>query len=198
MSTEDSNQKDKLLQLVQQALQCDNELRDKYQIGNKFRFIRDRLQALYNHVEENLRLLEKEEKSTTFVLTEDEVLVYLYIFNAQGLVLKSWQKLIHPSVFYEYSINRPVYTSQTDVEAFIRSKTNKAQNGYIILAVKKQDIIRTQETEKLKDAFGNTLIKVKEGSFHFDRLVSFMHNDHAYVLNEKGDVVKKQDDTAPL
>src|SRR3990167_9684781 len=105
------------------------------------------------------------------------MLVYVYLFNAHGLNFSSWQKMLSPSVFYEYSVNRPIYGEKAHVEAVIRNKTNKAQHGYLTIAVKKELI----SSESSKDALGNPLIKVKEGGLKIERLICFFHHNHEYV-----------------
>jgi intracellular multiplication protein IcmQ len=183
--------KEKLLQLVQEALQQDKALREKYQIGGKFRFINERLQLLQTHVEESLVALKEQAEPADMQLAEDEVIVYVYLYNAQGLVLQTWHKMVNPSVFYEYSVNRPIYLDKTHVEAFIRTRTNKVQHGYLSIAVKKQDILPVAEVNQSKDAIGNIVIKVKEGSLHFDKLIAFIQGDHTYKVNEAGELIKK-------
>jgi hypothetical protein len=191
MSTDNKEQREKLLQLVKEALQQDKELREKHAIGDKFRFIRDRLNALLAHVEESISAMEKEIEKTIDKIAEDDVIVYVYIYNAQGLVMKTWGKMLSQSVLYEYSVNRPIYTDKAHIEAFIRSRPNKVQHGYLALAVKKHDISTAVGTELLKDSINNPLVKVKEGSLQFKRRISFTHNDVEYEVKENGELEKR-------
>lgn len=191
MSNATKEQKEKILQLIQEAVKQDNDLRAQFKVGEKFRFIRDRLNALLSRVEENLTTLQKESEQKLTQLQEDEALVYVYLFNAQGLVLKTWQKMVAPSVFYEYSINRPIYADKTAIESYIRSKSNKVQHGYLTVAVKKENILALPESaSSSKDTLGHPVIKVKEGSLHFDKLFSFTHNNIEYMLSD-GELIKK-------
>ncbi len=190
MSTPIHEKKEKLLKILHTALQKDHAFREKYKMGEKFRFIRDRLQALATQIEESLSSLQQARKQASNEITEDETLIYVYLYNAHGNVLKTWQKMLTPTVFYEYSINRPIYIEKSAIEAFIRAKPNKLQSGYLTMIIKKQDIAKSI-SENLKDTMGNILIKVKEGSLHFDRFVSFTHNGYDYYLGEEGELVKK-------
>jgi hypothetical protein len=182
------DQREKLLHVVRLANQQDTELREQYNIGDKFRFIRDRLQALLKHVEESLASEEADDQPRDESLAVDEVLVYVHLYNAQGLVLQTWQKMVSVGVLYDHSINRPIYTDKSHIDAFIRSKSNKAQHGYLSIAVKKATI---QATEDLKDAFGHPIIKVKEGSLLFDKVAAFTHNGIDYVVKANGELIKK-------
>jgi len=184
-------QKEALLNLVRKAVQQDQELREKLHIGNKFKFISEGLQKLFTEVETDLGEIEKAnaKKKQLDVLLEDEILVYVYLFNAQGIVLQTWQKTLNPSVFYEYSVNRPIYTDKAAVENYIRSKPNRIQNAFATIAIKKIDLLPSPEV--VKDSLGNTLVKVREGSLKFEKLFSFTHNNQEYVLTATGEIVKK-------
>lgn len=181
---------EKLLQLMHEAVQRDAELRGQFNVGDKFRFIRDRLVALVARIEENLATLQQETEKKKDTLAEDEALIFVHLFNAHGLTVQSWQKMVHPSVFYEYSVNRPIYSEKMHIESFIRGKPNKVQHAFITIAVKKHDIM-SAVAEAMKDPIGHPLIKVKEGSLKPNRLLLFTHNDLDYVVNENGMLVKK-------
>ncbi len=190
MTTSDKEREKKLLQLVQDTLAQDVKLREKYNVGDKFRFIRDRLQALSTRLDEQVKAAEQEVKKAE-KQAPDEVLVYVYLYNAQGILFPTWQKMVTPAVLYEYSVNRPIYADKSLVEAYIRSKTNKAQHGYLSVALAPSNILTTPN--EIKDAIGGTLIKVREGSLLINKIVLFTHNGHEYTLSETGALTKKQD-----
>ncbi|VVC75124.1 hypothetical protein AQUSIP_04000 [Aquicella siphonis] len=193
MSNSEKELKDQIQKLVLDSIQLDKELREKYQIGDKFRFIHDRLDALRVRIEEDLKEMAQEIEKKISRLAEDETTVYVYLFNAQGLAFPTWQKMVNPSVFYEYSVNRPLYADKTQIESFIRSRSNKAQHGYISVVIKKSDILPVPEgTEQPKDPVGSPLIKIREGSLKFNRMLSFTYQGSDYVVNEAGQLVKKQ------
>ena len=192
MSNVDKEMKEKLKRLVEDSLRVDKELRDKFQMGDKFRFIRDRLQALDARIKEELDALAIETESKTDKLAEDEVLVYVYLFNAQGLVLQTWQKMLNPKVYYEYSVNRPVYTEKAHVESFIRSRSSKTQHGFLTIAVKKSDILSSPPGTESADLIGNPLVKIREGSLKSEKMFSFTYQENEYVVNGAGQIVKKE------
>lgn len=178
----------KLIEVIRSALQRDRDLREKYKIGEKFRFIRDRIQALLSTIEETVQV-KQAAAQTKNEDTRDEVVVYVYLYNAQGDNLKSWEKMLNPKVFYEYSINRPIYTEKSHVEAFIRGRPNKNQHAYLAVSIKSHDIIKNAEAEASKDIFGNPLIKIKEGSLRFNKLISLTHCERTFHLNEVGELI---------
>ena len=142
---------------------------------------------MHEQVVQAVELLKEKIKKETKTVNENDTVVYVYLFNAQGLVLESWVKMLHPAVFYEYSVNRPIYLDKAHVKILISHKTTRSQHAYLSVAIKKTDILQGEE----KDAYGNTVIKVREGSLLAERMVSFTHNETDYVLNKDRLVVKK-------
>lgn len=181
--------KEKLLQLIHSAVSQDAKLRADLQIGDKFRFIRERLLALQQHIEMVMDTIKVEVVENKDELAEDEQLVYVYLFNAHGIDIKSWVKMVHPSVYYEHSVNRPIYAAKEHVEAVIRGKANRIQHGFLTIAMKKAAILK-QGDDAPKDNIGNPLLKIKEGSLKPERLISLTHNGHTYVVNENGGLEK--------
>ena len=177
--------KEKLLQIVGAAVSKDVSLRTELKIGDKFRFIRERLQAMQKNVEAALQTIKVETEENKEVLAADEQLVYVYLFNAHGIDLQSWIKMLHPSVYYEHSVNRPIYSEKEHIESVIRNKANRIQHGYLTIAIKKTAITKKGD-EGAKDNLGNPLLKIKEGALRPERLMSLSHNGHTYVLNENG------------
>lgn len=189
MPADSKELKEKLLQILESAVTKDNELRQSLQIGDKFKFIRDRLQALKTETEaivDTIKLADDVSKKT---VEDDEQLVYVYIFNAHGIELQSWIKMLHPSVYYEYSVNRPIYYEKDHIEGVIRIKPKRVQHGYMTVAVKKSLVLSTPENSQ-KDQSGNPLVKLKEGSLKPERLIMFTHNGVDYSLSESGKLEK--------
>jgi hypothetical protein len=187
----DHEQKEKLLQLIRQAVAEDTALREKFQVGDKFRFIRDRLNALLVSLEESLAEIQQKAEKKAEVLSEDETLVFVYLYNAQGIVMQTWHKMLNPSLLYDYSVNRPIYTDREHIEAFIRSKPNKVQHAYLAVAIPKLAV--TSVANSLKDILGNPLIKIKEGSLQFNRVILFSHGGHEYIIGSSGELARKQE-----
>lgn len=188
MAKDSQESKDKLMQIVDDAVHRDEELRKKLDIGDKFRFIRDKLRALQQQISDSLTSIKVVDEVNKQVLAEDERLVYVYLFNAHGIDVQTWTKMVQPSVYYEYSVNRPIYGEKEQVESAIRVKLNRVQHAYITFAVKKTMVLAPEE--EVKDAIGLPLIKVKEGSLRPDRLINFTHNGIVYSVDENGHLQK--------
>lgn len=184
---------EKIIQLIRDLIQQDADLRTKYAVADKFRFVRDRLNGLLTHLEEQATSLKKQgvihqkpEESSV-----DKTQVYVYLYNAQGTLLRTWLTLLTPRVFYEYSVNRPIYHDKNHIESLIRSKSNKQQHAYLTVKINQSDIISTENTAT-KDAMGNPVVKIREGSLRFENFVTFTHNGHQYGVNAQGEFVKKE------
>lgn len=182
----EAEQQMRLCALIKEVIQNDESLRQKYQIAGRFRFVQDKLQVLMTEIEKNLPKIETKKQLINSVAS-DEVAIYVHLYNAQGSILRNWQLMISPRVFYEHSVNRPVYVEKKYIEALMHSKTNKMHHAYLTIAVKSSDIFPQVQ----KDSLDNPIAKVKEGALHFNKLISFTHNDQDYVLNEKNELVKK-------
>ena len=188
MAQNELEKKKKLMQLVLEVIAKDQALRDQYGIGEKFRFIRDKLHGLVPYLEAEMAAIAAAEKAKLTV-QEDEQIVYVYLFNSSGVSLPTWRKMVHESVFYEYSINRPIYVEQSQIDSFIRSRSNRLQHAYLSVIIKKNAVI---PNVVLKDAHGNPLIKVKEGALKRDKLLAFTHGDHVYEVTLEGDFLKQE------
>lgn len=192
MSTESENeQKDRLLKSVRDLVEQDANLRKQFHIGDKFRFIRDRLNALLSRLEKLLTVEEKKAEEAGVVVGPDEAVVYVYLFNVNGLTFSSWRNMVGKQVFYEYSVNRPIYSEKAHIEELMRTKRSKEQHAYLAVVIKKTEILKPVSETSVKDAVGNPLIKIKEGCLHTEKLLAFVHNGRVYVLDEKNQLVPK-------
>lgn len=181
-----------LIGLIQEALQRDTQLRQTHQIGERFRFVRDRLQVLLETIEKETAAKIKKAKLAPILQAEEgEIVVYIHLYNAQGALFRTWQGMVTPKAFFDFSVNRPIYQEKNHIETFIRAKTNKAQHAYLMIAMKKERVLPPPEEGILKDPLGNPLLKVKEGSLRHERMLCFIHNEISYEFNAEGELVRK-------
>lgn len=169
--------------LLEDLNSTDAALRQKYEIGDKFRFIKDKLTNLLKHYEEyhlvNIGTNLEQEKS----MPVNPILVYVHLFNVGGVSLENWVTMINPRVFYEYSVNRPIYLQKKTIEAIIQSKANSQQHGFLTVLINKEDIL-TEIKNKDELSFYKESIKIKEGALLFNHLVSFTHQNKEYTLQQ--------------
>ncbi len=97
----EQEQLNQLIVLIQEALQRDGQLRQTHQVGERFRFVRDRLQALLETIQKEAAGQEKQTKlAPVLKLAEDELLVYIHLYNAQGALVRTWQSMITRKAFF--------------------------------------------------------------------------------------------------
>lgn len=182
-----AEQYEKLIQHVRQLIEHDISLREKYAVGEKFRFVRERLQELLQQLVAHAEVAQVAQAAEQSQPATDKVLVYVHLYNAQGTLLRNWSSMFLPKVFYEYSVNRPIYAEKNQIEAFLRTKKNKQHHGYLTIAVSREEIIFPPK-QAGEEAAQNPVVKVKEGSLHFNNLVSFTHNDIDYTVSATGEL----------
>ncbi len=183
------DQAEKLAVIMQYAVNAEKDARTEFNMGDKFRFVRDRVLAENDIVAAAIVKFKEVHVKQVEALREDEVVVYIYLFNAQGLSIDTWRKAINTEALYDHSVNRPIYPSKADIDSFINRKMNKVQHAYLSIAVKKENILPSQSA--LKDSYDHPLIKVREGAFVLKKLISFTHNGVEYEVTEEGGLAKK-------
>lgn len=184
--TEEEQQQTKLLSIVREAIKRDEAMRQKFEIGDKFRFVRERLKEILAYLETEKSAQPVVQVEAERTLAQDELAVYVYLYNTKGTMLRNWLNMLTQKVFYEYSVNRPIYSDKEGIEALLKTKPDKQLHAYLVVAVKSSDILSTSE-----DAQGNKLIRVKEGSLKIEKLLSFYHNGYHYRMSAEGELVKK-------
>lgn len=186
MLDEDSGQLLQLVKLVEETVAQDQKFRETYQVNNKFLFISRKLQNLLTELHDKVKVIDSASSKHSFLLGQDEVLVYVYLYNAQDVSIQGWQALLTPQAFVDYSINRPIYRERSEIEYLIKSKANVLQHAYLVVAIKQTDIVESlaDGSTPMKDLIGQSLLKIRDGSLQLNRVHSFVHNQIEYFLNK--------------
>ncbi len=169
-------------------------LREQGQLGERFRFVREQLQMT---LEAMLALTSTAVVNSAAVDAAEELVgkrrIYIYLFNAQGLDLRSWHRMLTAQALYEHSVNRPAYAEKAHIEALLRKKSNLHQHAYLTAAVLPENvqIMTTDVSGVSDDALIHGTARVKEGSLRAEWLVAFTHNNIEYSVNAAGELVKK-------
>ena len=86
---------EEISRIVQEAVDVEDVLRRQYEVGARFNIIHHQLANLKESV---VRAMHPNNNKTPIIeqrfanqVAEDERLVYVYLFNARGGVLKTWQ-----------------------------------------------------------------------------------------------------------
>jgi len=180
-----------LIKELDNIVNIEKKLRQHCSIGARFKVISAQLQSILKKFTERVQRMQsvsRKAEADTDILAEDEILVYIYLFNAQGVSLKNWQNLLLPRALVDHSVNRPIYAKQKDIEQVIRSKPNKAQHSYLVVKIKKADVL---QSEDLCDQQDFPLLRVKHGALETDKIKEFVHNGRKYKVSVQG-IISKQ------
>ena len=116
-------------------------------------------------------------------LRAGQVEIYVSLYNADGKNINKWRKLSNR--IEKLIISRPIYRSEDDVRALIRSKVHKINEAYIAVYVSKTDIIPPVEKDQIAhDRLGHELLKIKEGAIKPENITRFMHATGQYVFKD--------------
>lgn len=160
-------------------------LRKKLGIGDRYKAISSRLQALQQYVHDAVSLPQQEAapERASPALSEGQQYVFIHLFNAKGKMLSRWEAMLSPRQLAEYSVNRPVYAEQAQVEAYIRSRPNDDEHAFLMMKVEQSDVLRGSESTDNYDPQGYPLLKLKEGALKEQGLVYFFHKGSCYILS---------------
>jgi hypothetical protein len=185
---------EKLLHELKNLLGKETKLRAKCELGGRFKVVHVQLQSLLKRFEIKIREMQQvspQISESKDIPMEDEQLVYVYLFNAQGEVLKSWENLLLPDSLIEHSVNRPIYIDKEQIETILRTKTKKMQHAYLEIIIKKKDILATtRHNSGLHDQFGFKLLRLKQGALKVEKIRKFVHNDQIYHLSKNNKLIR--------
>jgi len=177
---------------LQSAVDKEGELRENCEIGVRFNVVNTQLQAAVEKFDKAVGIGEEKGEEAAKAeagLAEDETLVYVYLFNAHGMALRTWQNLLLPSAFFEHSVNRPIYADKEHVEAVLRAKPNKDRHAYVEVVIKKDDIFQTTGGQDLQDKYGHPLLRLRQGALKPKNAQYFFHKDTKYKISKDGQIV---------
>lgn len=173
--------------IIKKTVDQEDILRKKYEIGARFNVIRTQLASLLTEVEEHVRInLPKTPVPTETIVDTTTTLIYVSLFNFQGDKLNTWGKLLNAQALFDHSVNRPIYSSQEDIDTMLRSKANKNQQAYIEVRIKKDDILTTDSVNAFTDPFGYPLLRIKQGALKVENIQAFFYMSKKYRVGSDG------------
>lgn len=182
----------KIIDIVRKAIDDDQVRREKFKIGEQYSFIPEKLQATLKRLEDSLDY--SEETITSSLppwhrdIAENEQLVYIYLYNAQGKDIHVWERLLSNKSLAEQCFSRPIYANRDDAERILRSRDDALQHAFIAVVVKKNHVITSHN---LTDPTGNQRVRLVENSLKTDNIIEFFHNGKAYYRDQRRRLVLK-------
>lgn len=119
-----------------------------------------------------------EEKYKLRPLSEEEMLVYISIFQSVGDDLAGWALQI--ASLRSHLLGRPVYTNEVDVRKVLRQKLLTDSEAYVVVAIKRTDIEDSIHQFDRVDRYGNSLLTLKETAVKTTNIFEFVHHNKRY------------------
>lgn len=182
---DDKEKARELYREVETLVNEEKALRKTFGIGDRYKAISSRLEALLKYVHQAVSLPQQETiiERASPTLSEGQQYVFVHLFNNKGKVLSRWEAMLSPRQLTEYSVNRPIYAEQKQVEAYIRSRPNDDEHAFLMMKIEKSDVLRSDESTDNFDPLGHPLLKLKEGTLKEQGLIYFFHKGGRYILS---------------
>lgn len=121
------------------------------------------------------------QKSINYQLQEGYTKVYISLYQADGSNISLWQNMLKSLA--KYSVSRPIYASEAHAQEIVRSKTDAIRHAYVVVAVKKTDVMPS-EIQKT-DSQGHALFTLKEHAVDIKNIITFVHaNKNIYSFHD--------------
>lgn len=183
---------DEIKPLLQSLLEKEVQLRTDLGVGSRFLVLQTQLKQLCDKV--NQLDVEKQRanqdevdfKSQAHVLKDDEAIVFVYLYNAHGAYLSTWEKLLSEKALNEHSVNRPVYAHEDDVDVLLRNKNHLENHAIIEAKINKEFITLPAGKSSLRDIHGGVLLRLQQGALKPHNILHLRLNGKVYQLNHQG------------
>jgi len=136
-----------------------------------------------NHVLEDLTGERDEIAEKKQELKEDEILLYVSLFQTKGHDTVIWESQLR--AIERNIIGRPVYKDLDNVKKIIRLKANPMNEAYAVIKVDKNLIQKPNAFDvERKDRYGNSLETLKPGAVMPDDIIEFVHDNCTYSFSK--------------
>lgn len=106
--------------------------------------------------------------------------LYIAVYQTEPGRLERWLSAI--KMLVGYSVSRPVYRTEVDIQEMIRNKKSRS-DAYVTVWIKQSDIIPPYSGAPLKDKWEHELLTLKEGCFKLENVIEFVHEEKHYFLH---------------
>ena len=116
--------------------------------------------------------------SNRLALKTNQVEVFVSLYTFEGTKLSAWERILIN--LPRQMISRPIYSSEDDVKANIRSKENKINEAFVSIHVNPSDILPMAADKIPRDKSGKTLMVLKDNSLSLNNVNYFWHEGRRY------------------
>lgn len=111
-------------------------------------------------------------------LNEQEVEVYISLFQSDGYNINKWAMQLRS--LNRYVVGRPIYKNEADVEKRIRLRNVAGNEAYVAVVIRKTDLQADTFATPMKDQFDHPLLLLKETALKNGRIHAFVHQGIRY------------------
>ena len=191
-NSDDRDSCERILHLLKDAVDMEIELRAKHNIADRFKVIQAQIRAIFDKAQKVQKLqkqVDDKSGSDKKIFFVDHAMVFVYLFNVQGSVLRTWQSLLTARALSDHCVNRPIYSECSDIEKLLKILGEPTgSRGYLEIIVKKNDIIKNSDGT-LVDKNGIQLLKLRQGAMLVENIQKFCHKNKCYQVNDDGVLV---------
>ncbi|MGM9452638.1 Dot/Icm secretion system protein IcmQ [Legionella bozemanae] len=157
-------------------------------IGNRLIGIRDNfVKKINERSQEQIRA--DAHLANRLALRSGQQEVFVSLYSSDGSNLQSWERII--ANLPRQMISRPIYANEEQVQALIKSKENKQNEGYVAIYINETDIIHLSADKTLMDKLGSPLLTLKDRALNVDNITRFVHLSGNYKYS-RGRLIKEQ------
>lgn len=108
----------------------------------------------------------------------DQTEAFVSIYNAEGINLLKWEKIL--LTLEKQFVTRPVYATEKEMRAVMRTKINRRNDAYISFYLLKTDITPPKDGKAPLDRQGNALLLLKDTALKLQNINRFYHESGIY------------------
>ena len=109
------------------------------------------------------------------------------LYSSNGKNMQSWEWIV--TNLPRQMISRPIYAEEEDVQAIIKTKENKINEGYVIVYIDEEDILHVDDDKVPIDKLGKPRLLLKDGALKLNNMDCFVHQSGVYHYSQ-GRLVK--------
>lgn len=108
--------------------------------------------------------------------------IFVALYSSDGANLQSWERILVN--LPKQMISRPIYANEEDIQAIIKTKTNKNNEAYVSMYISQSDILELSPDRTPKDRLGKPLLTLKDKSLSLDNINRFVHTTGTYQYGQ--------------
>lgn len=141
-------------------------------IGKKLKEMRDNLAEDIKNAEENSEF-SADQLARNLAMQDSLKEVFVSLYCLEGAKLASWEQIVVN--LRRQMVSRPVYATEEEVIAFIKTKEKKINEAYVSVFVKEEDILQVRPDKIQFDKLGQKMLVLKDNAISLDCINYFVH-----------------------